>query len=614
MNKAKKTKFTTPFLPGGFPPRSQRSAEALAHINRGVALEGQGRNEEALQSYRQAMECDPSSAHSYFNMGALLALSKRFDEAIACMNRVLALEPDNAEALLHQGAAYLGLKQDEQAFASFNKALRLKPQLAEARYQVGLLLKKHKRYQESFQQLQAAWRVNPQLPGLLSEMMQIMATMCEWSALDDGMALIEKAVVQRQPDVKTISVIGLSDSPALQLEIARLGIEAAGYGQPPLGPIASPTGVGKIRVGYYSADFRQHATTVLVAELFELHDRECFEWFAFDFGPRVQDATRDRVRAAFDHFIDVRELNDRQIAELSRELNIDIAVDLKGFTTDHRLGMFAFRCAPVQVSWLGYPGTTGADFMDYVIADKVVLPPAAQVHFSEKAVYMPYSYQVNDGRRRISTRMFNRAEVGLPDSSFVFCCFNNNYKIQPSTFEGWMRILHAVPDSVLWLLEDNSFAASNLRREAQARGVDPERLVFAPRMELSEHLARHCLADLFLDTLPCNAHTTASDALWAGLPVLTCTGQSFAGRVAASLLHAVRLPELVTKSQADYEALALTLVNDPVQLKNIRDKLRAQLLIAPLFDARRFARDIETAYAAMHKRSIEGLSPDVIEI
>lgn len=614
MNKAKKTKFTAPFLPGGFPPRSQRSAEALAHINRGVALEGQGRNEEALQSYRQAMECDPSSAHSYFNMGALLVLSKRFDEAIACMNRVLALEPDNAEALLHQGAAYLGLKQDEQAFASFNKALRLKPQLAEARYQVGLLLKKHKRYQESFQQLQAAWRVNPQLPGLLSEMMQIMATMCEWSALDDGMALIEKAVVQRQPDVKTISVIGLSDSPALQLEIARLGIEAAGYGQPPLGPIAAPTDVGKIRVGYYSADFRQHATTVLVAELFELHDRECFEWFAFDFGPRVQDATRDRVRAAFDHFIDVRELTDRQIAELSRELNIDIAVDLKGFTTDHRLGMFAFRCAPVQVSWLGYPGTTGADFMDYVIADKVVLPPAAQVHFSEKAAYMPYSYQVNDGRRRISTRMFNRAEVGLPDSSFVFCCFNNNYKIQPSTFEGWMRILHAVPDSVLWLLEDNSFAASNLRREAQARGVDPERLVFAPRMELSEHLARHCLADLFLDTLPCNAHTTASDALWAGLPVLTCTGQSFAGRVAASLLHAVRLPELVTKSQADYEALALTLVNDPVQLKNIRDKLRAQLLIAPLFDARRFARDIEAAYAAMHARSIEGLSPDVIEI
>ena len=610
--------------------RLQRAAEALAncertveiaptlglaHYNHGVVLEGLGRAEEAEQSYRLAAQYEPDSAYTHFALGYLLLHQNKRQDAMACMNRVLELEPQNAQALINRGQAYMEMQQDELAFADFNQALRINPHLAEPRAQVSMLLRKHKRHKEALQQLQAAWRANSQMPGLLTDMMSVMTDMCDWNSLDEGLRRIDTAVAQAQPGVSPFKVLGLRDSPELQLQAARNEVVVSASGQPPIGPCSVRAGTpGKIRVGYYSADFRHHATSILMAQLFELHDHERFEWFAFDFGPLQEDAMRERVRKTFDHFIDVRGHSDRQVAKLSRELGIDIAVDLKGFTGDNRFGIFAFRCAPVQVSWLGYPGTTGADFMDYVIADKVVLPPELQPYFSEKAVYMPHSYQCNDAHRRIADRVFTRVEQGLPETGFVFCCFNNNYKILPPTFDSWMRILQAVPGSVLWLLQDNPFVLPNLQREAQVRGIDPQRLVFAPRMELDMHLARHSLADLFLDTLPYNAHTTASDALWAGLPVLTCAGASFAGRVAASLLHAVGIPELVTDNPADYEARAIALAGDSSLLQSIRSKLRAQIATAPLFDTQRFARDIESAYVAMHARSQAGLPPDVIDV
>lgn len=614
MKKTKKPNYAPPFLPGALPLRIQPASGAEVHIQRGIALEEQGRWDDALQSYQQAVQCDPRNAHGHFNLGALLVRCKQYEEALAALDKVLALEPGNAEALAHRGAAYLGLQREEEAFASFNQALRIKPTLAEARYQVGVLLKKYKRLPEAIQQLKAAWQVNPEIPGLLNEMMETMMAMCDWSSLDAGMALIEQAMAQGKYSINPLNLAALRDAPAFQLQFVRVALGPDTAARTSLGPLPARKPGGKIRVGYYSADFRNHATTILMAELFELHDREHFEWFAFDFGPLVDDPMRRRVCAAFDHFIDVRGYSDEEVARMSREMGIDIAVDLKGFTQHHRFGIFAHRCAPVQVSWLGYPGTTGADYMDYVIADKVVLPPAAQPYYSEKVVYLPHSYQVNDRQRRIAERVFTRAEAGLPSDAVVFCCFNNNYKIQPVTFDGWMRILQAVPGSVLWLLEDNSFVALNLRREAQARGVAPERLVFAPRMELGEHLARHRLADLFLDTLPCNAHTTASDALWAGLPLLTCAGASFASRVAASLLHAVGLPELVTESQAEYEARAIALAQNPAQLKALRERLQAMLPNAPLFDAQRFARDIEAAFKVMYERHLQGFPLAVIEV
>ena len=289
-------------------------------------------------------------------------------------------------------------------------------------------------------------------------------------------------------------------------------------------------------------------------------------------------------------------------------------MDLKGYTQDSRPGIFAHRCAPVQVNYLGYPGTMGADFMDYLIADKVVIPPESQQHYLEKIVYLPHSYQVNDGQREIADTVWRKADLGLPEEGFVFCCFNNTYKITPHTFASWMRILQAVPGSVLWLLGDNETAQRNLQRYVQEAGVEPERLVFAPRMPLPEHLARHNAADLFLDTLPCNAHTTASDALWAGLPVLTQQGQSFAARVAASLLHAVGLPELIVHTAREYEELAIALARDPLRLNQIKQKLAAQRDTAPLFNAKQLARHIEQAYQTMHERAQAGLAPQGFEV
>jgi predicted O-linked N-acetylglucosamine transferase (SPINDLY family) len=323
---------------------------------------------------------------------------------------------------------------------------------------------------------------------------------------------------------------------------------------------------------------------------------------------------RIRVTAAMDRFLDVRLLSDPEVARLSRELEVDIAVDLKGFTQHARTGIFARRAAPIQVNYLGFPGTMGADYIDYLIADPTLIPQASRRHYSEKIVYLPDSYQVNDSTRLISTRHYTRAEEGLPEHGFVYCCFNYNYKIVPAIFDIWMRLLAQVEGSVLWLLESNSWATGNLREEALLRGISPERLIFAQRLPLAEHLARHSLADLFLDTFPCNAHTTASDALWAGVPVLTRTGATFASRVAASLLGAIDLPELVTTTAKTYEALAAELAFDAGRRGQIRERLQRNRLNTPLFDAPSFTRHLEAAYSAMYERHQADLLPEHIHI
>jgi predicted O-linked N-acetylglucosamine transferase (SPINDLY family) len=328
----------------------------------------------------------------------------------------------------------------------------------------------------------------------------------------------------------------------------------------------------------------------------------------------VNDEMSQRLAASLDQFIDVRGMSDREVAKLSREMGIDIAVDLNGFIEYSRTGIFAERAAPIQVNYLGYPGTMGADYIDYIIADKTIIPEKSQAYYTEKVVYLPNSYQVNDSKRKISERRFTKQEVGLPDNAFVFCCFNNNYKILPATFDSWIRILKAVNGSRLWLPENNSTAVWNLRREAEARGVEGDRLVFAKRLLLDEHLARHRLADLFIDTLPYSAHTTASDALWAGLPVLTCMGESFASRVAGSLLNAIDLSELITSTPEDYEAKAIELAMHPETLNALKAKLERNRLTTPLFDGKLFGKHIEAAYEAMYERYRAGLPIEVIEV
>jgi protein O-GlcNAc transferase len=348
--------------------------------------------------------------------------------------------------------------------------------------------------------------------------------------------------------------------------------------------------------------FRVHPLSFLTAGLFERHDRARFETIAVSLGPDTPTPIRSRVQAAFERFIDVRPSTDREVARMLVEWEVDIAVDLNGFTANARTGIFGLRPAPVQVSYLGYPATMGAPYIDYIVADDEVIPPEHRPYYTEKIVYLPDTYQVSDCDRRIAERTPTRAELGLPEQGFVFCCFNNNYKITPTMFDGWMRLLAKVEGSVLWLFEGNAAVSRNLRREAAARGIAPERLVFAQRVALDEHLARHRRADLFLDTLPYNAHTTANDALWAGLPVLTCRGTTFAGRVAASLLRAIGLPELITGSLPEYEALALQLATDSALLAGIRDRLARHRDRYPLFDTDRFRRHLEAAYVEMWER------------
>jgi predicted O-linked N-acetylglucosamine transferase (SPINDLY family) len=375
-----------------------------------------------------------------------------------------------------------------------------------------------------------------------------------------------------------------------------------------------PTDAGKIRLAYVSSKFHDHAGARLIAELLEIHDRRRFEIIGVSFGPSAKGEMRERLRRSFDQFLDVRERSDREVAVMLRGLGIDIAVDLVGFTDSSRLGIFGHRAAPVQVGFLGCPGTTGAEYIDYIIADDTVIPAGDEVYYTERVVRLPDSYQVNDSRRRIGDGGPTRTESGLPENSFVLCCFNNPSKITPVVFGIWMRVLRRFGDTVLWLMRSNSSAEGNLRREAAARGVDPARLVFAPHAPLAEHLARHRLADLFVDTIPYNAHVTASDALWAGLPIITCAGRSFASRVAASLLRSVGLPELITTSLDEYEARLYRLLDERYELSTLRARLHQNIVGAPLFDTDRFRNNLEAAYIAMFETCRRGEPPKAFSV
>jgi len=484
-----------------------------------VAHKGLRRQTEALTDFETAIALNPGFAEAYSNKGNVLQELKHFDLAVESYDKALALRPDYADAHYNRGNALQELKQTPAARDAYIEALRLEP-------------------------------AYEYLPGALLHTRMHLA---DWTATADGIDQLEAAILAGGR-VAPFPVLALTDSPAVQRAAAETWIRDKVPRRHGLGAFAGRPRSSRLRIGYFSADFHNHAMAYLMAELYEAHDRSRFELTGFSLGPDRNDEMRQRISGTFDRFVDVRTQSDREIAQLARSLEIDIAVDLNGFTQGARLGAFAEGCAPIQVNFLGYPGTIGAPYIDYIIADRNSIPEASQPHYAEKIVYLPHSYQVNDSRRAISDRVFSRAELGLPKEGFVFCCFNNGYKILPRIFDIWMRLLGQIPGSVLWLLADTPIAVENLRREAEARGVAGDRLVFAGRMPLADHLARHRAADLFIDTLPYNAHTTASDALWAGLPVLTCQGESFAGRVASSLLNAVDLPELVTTNLDDYEA------------------------------------------------------------
>jgi predicted O-linked N-acetylglucosamine transferase (SPINDLY family) len=587
---------------------------AQAHYNLGVVLRGMQRQAEALASYERALGIKPDYAAALANRGALLQEMGRPQEALASYERALAIKPEYPEVLNNMGVVLQDLMRGDEAVQSFRRALELEPDDANVHVNLGNACVRMGRWEDVPDYYRRAWEIKPELSWLHGEWLRSKMRLCDWRDFDGQVAQLLEEVRRGDKTVLPFQVLAITDSPALQLQAAATWANHVASRQVLLPAAALPAPAGKIRLAYYSADFNEHATAILAAGLFEHHDRSLFELTAFSFGPPIEDEMRRRLTAAFDRFVDVRMRSDKEIALLSRDLSIDIAVDLKGYTTEARMEIFAHRAAPVQVSYLGYPGTMAASYMDYLIADETVIPAKSAANYTEKIVYLPDSYQVNDRKRSIAERDYTREELGLPPQGFVFCCFNNPFKITPSVFDIWMRILKRVEGSVLWLLVDSDRVAANLRREAEARGVGGARLVFAPHMSLPEHLARHRRADLFLDTHPYNAHTTTSDALWAGLPVLTRLGESFAARVAGSLLKAGGLPELITTTPEAYESLAVELAGDPIRLAELAQRLHRTRLMVPLFDTELFTRRLEDAYLQMYQRSVRGLSPDHLRV
>jgi protein O-GlcNAc transferase len=567
------------------------------------------RPEEALRCCERALLLKPHLAEAHSNRGGALRQLNSLDEAAAACERALALQPDFALALSNLADVQLATSRVAEALDYCERALALAPGLAKTHELRALALLEEKRPQDAAASYARLLEIDPHRKFAPGARLGARMMCCDWRDFDRACAEVSAAVAAGLPAVRPFTFLGICDSPPLLLRCARTAaeVELPESGHPPWS--GARYRHEKIRIAYLSADFHQHATALLTAGLFEAHDRKRFEITAVSFGPDDGSAMRRRLLAAFDRFLDVRCMSDARVVEQLRSLEIDIAVDLKGHTAGARSGILARRAAPLQVSYLGYPGSMGLPQIDYLVADPIVLPPAECPHYSEQVVYLPDCYQVNDERRAIAAAQPARAAAGLPEGALVFCCFNQPFKITPPVFDLWMRLLQEVPASVLWLLEDNSAVVANLRREAATRGIAPERLRFAPRLPPAEHLVRHRLADLFLDTLPYNAHTTASDALWAGLPVLTCAGQSFPGRVAASLVQASGIPELVARDREDYLARALELAAKPERLRELRERLAANRAHCALFDTERFCRHLEDAYTTMWQRNQQGLPP-----
>lgn len=643
--------------------KTERCAEALKALdkalalqpnspqvlnNRGNALYGLKRYGEAVESYLKAIEFNPQHVEAMCNLGKAYTSLARHQDALDIAEKALALAPDSFAAKTVRGNAYVHMHRTQDAMRSFGEVLYVDDTYADAHWGRGLALMQLRQYTMAAESFTKALALNDGLTDVYAELAEaefhagrngaavtaigkalerqpnnmkwlvgqvsIQAKVCDWTDIEAKIARVKASVADGSSnDISPFHVLGISDDPAINRKVAEYVAKGVYPANSQLGPVPTPAPGKRTRIGYFSADLRQHAVGHLVVDMLEQHDRERFEVIAFYFGRHGEgDFIQPRIKAVVDQFIDVNDKSDQEIAQMAREMGIEVAVDLMGYTKDCRPDVFALRAAPVQVNYLGFPGTSGAEYMDYILADGVVIPPENRDFFVEKVVALPNAYQPNDRQRPVAANTPTREALGLPSEGFVFACFNQNYKIQPATFRVWMRVLQQVPGSVLWLLQSTDEVAANLRREAERLGVDGARLVFAPNVPMADHLARQRQADLFLDTLPYNAHTTTSDALWVGLPVLTLRGESFAGRVAASLLQAAGLPELITTTPEAYEALAVQLAQNPGQLKALRDRLVANRDTCALFDTPRMARDVERAFDAMVERSRQGLAPDHI--
>ena len=587
----------------------QAPALPPAWNNRGGASTKLRRYDEARESFDKALALRPDYAEAWKNRGLVFLLRGLHEKALADFDKAVALDPKSAEAWEGRGNA-LARSDPADAIASYDRALLLRPDHAETIFRRANAFLSLRRFEEAAADYDRVLRLNPDYRYALGNAIFCALNCCDWHAVEKRLAPALRDLRAGKRVLTPFVAVSAAPQPGDLLQVTR------GWVADECPPVDPPLWRGqayshdRIRVAYLSADFHSHATARLMAGVFERHDKRRFETLAVSFGRDDGSEMRARLARAFESFHDVRGASDDAVAELLLEREIDIAVDLKGFTEMSRPRILARRSAPIQVNYLGFPGTMGAEYIDYIIADRVVVPEEDRRHYAEKIVYLPDSYQCNDASRKIADETPSRAGAGLPETGFVFCSFNNTYKITPQMFDIWMRLLKDVEGSVLWLLRSNESAARNLRREAEARGVASGRVIFAPVVQPAPHLARLRVADLFLDTLPCGAHTTASDALWAGIPVLTCAGDTFAGRVAASLLHAIGLPDLVTRSLAEYEARALEFARAPAGLAALKARLAGNRSAHPLFDTGLFTRNLESAYTRMWEIHRAGRPPE----
>lgn len=576
--------------------------------NRGLALAALGRADDALKSFDAVLASHPRHVGALNNRGNALAGLQRFEEALASYERALALRPDHAEALNNKAAALVGLQRFDDALRAYDMALAYRPQNAKTRYNRGVVLAQMQRFSEALAEFEAAIAADPRHAYALGAAANAALNLCDWPKVRLFGERIARAIVDNTAIIAPFTLLGYSDDAALHLKCARAWLADKGpSGRPVWGEPVS-RGHGKLRVAYVSSDFGGHPVGHQLAALLEQHDRSEFEIHGVSLGGDDGSAIRGRLMDACDQFHDVRLISDRDAAQLLRRLEIDIAIDLNGHTQYARPGLFAARPVPVQVNWLGYPSTTGSGAIDYIIADAQSLPLADQPHYSEMIVHMPDSYFA-PGDPPPAAVMPTRQEEGLPEDVVVFCCLNQSWKIREDLFDVWMRLLRQVPGSVLWLKEHPPEVRARLAVQAQAQGVDASRLIWAKRGTRDRHLARLALADLMLDTLPYNAHATASDALWAGVPLITCQGKAFAGRVAASLLHAAGLRELVTATLADYEKLTLKLAQDSAARADLRERLSRNRTREPFFDSRCHVRMMEVAFRQMWRTAQSGSAP-----
>ena len=585
-----------------------------AHNNLGILYKESFQFLKAKDSFKKVIELKPDYAEAHNNLGLVFMNLGQFVDAHNCYKNALKFKPDYALSYNNIGTVLGVLGKTKAAVESYEKAIALNPDYADAYNNLGNVLRNRRKRVEALSCFEKAYKIEPNTAYLFGAVLNTKMHLCIWDNFDSNISKLSEKIKKNQKAIGPFALKALIDDLSIQKKAAEIFVEDQFQSNflKYKSEIHQKNSI--IRIGYFSADYKIHPTSYLCAELFELHDRSKFEIHAFSYSKDTKDKMNLRIKKGVDCFHDVLSMSNEDLVNLSRSLEIDIAVDLGGYTANSRTKVFAMSLAPIQVNYLGYPGSMHADYMDYLVADKVLIPENKKEYYSEKIVYMPDTYQVNISEQNVANEELTRKDLDLPEKGFVFCCFNNAYKITPSTFEGWMNILNHVENSVLWLLVNNETSIANLKKEANKHGIKENRLVFAPYISSEKHLNRIKYADLFLDTLPYNAHTTTSDALRMGLPVLTLQGKSFASRVAASLLNAVNLPELITNSQKHYESLAVELAKNPKKYKNIKSKLLNNLPNAPLFNSTLFTRNLESAYEVMFEKYHQGVEPDHIYV